>query len=209
MLAVAALVASGSARAFDPALQLGVIDQDIADDAALVYAAAPAADHSGGGIVDEVRLGGSTFLKGSVPDEEDGVFISGEVLFDPFWAGSGQPLVDILLRPRPHLGASVSAGDGTDQVYAGLTWNLPLGQLVFLEASFGGTVHNGELHQDPGDTNLQLGCRFLFRESAGLGLNLGERWRVMGSVDHSSHASLCDDHNDGLTHVGASLGYRF
>ena len=49
----------------------------------------------------------------------------------------------------------------------------------------------------------------LFRESLGLGIDFGEHWRVMGGVDHSSHTNLCGKENDGLTHFGGSIGYRF
>ncbi len=77
----------------------------------------------------------------------------------------------------------------------------------YVQASFGGTVHDGPL-DDPG---FRLGCRLLFRESIGVGVSLGEHWNVLAAVDHSSHAGLCGDDtgNAGLTHAGAYLGYRF
>ena len=200
------------AAAFDPAgdPDLAVIDADPGIASADLYEPTSTEDFDRGGIFDEVRLGGSAHLRGgNVPEEEDGAFVHGEVLFDPLWGQFENPLVNALLRPRPHLGGTVSTDDGTNQVYGGFTWNLPLGSVLFLEASFGGTIHDGELHRPVGTTELNLGCRVLFRESAGIGLNLGRHWRVLGFVDHSSHAGLCDDYNAGITHGGGAIGYRF
>ncbi len=158
-----------------------------------------------GWIFDEVRLGATTFWQRGDTGPEDGAFITGQVLFDPFIAPLSNRYLDILLRPRPHLGASVSTGSGTNQIFGGLTWTVPIVSVFFLEASFGGTIHDGELEGAP----ISLGCRVLFRESLGLGLKLGEHWRVVGGVDHSSHTNLCGNDNDGLTHIGGSIGYRF
>jgi hypothetical protein len=158
-----------------------------------------------GGIFDEVRLGATTFWQGGDNGPEGGVYITGQVLFDSFLAPLDNRYLDILLRPRPHLGGSLSTDGGTSQIFGGLTWTLPLPSIFFLEASFGGTIHDGPLEDAP----IALGCRVLFRESIGLGLELGEHWRVIGGIDHSSHANLCGNENDGLTHIGGSIGYRF
>jgi hypothetical protein len=197
--------------AFDPAgaPELGLMDAEPASASLDAYEATSTEEFNPGGIFDEVRLGGSTHLRSTVPEEEDGLFIQGEVLFDPLWSRFDNPVIDAFLRPRPHFGGTLSTDDGTNQIYGGFTWNFPLGQVLFLEASFGGTLHDGELHRPAGTTELNLGCRVLFRESAGIGLNLGPNWRVLGFVDHSSHASLCDDYNAGISHAGASVGYRF
>ena len=215
---MAGIAAASPSHAFDPGVPaLPVSEADAVTLAANDYQALLTDDYGRGGIFDEVRLGGSAHLRGhgsdwtaNVPDEEQGAFIHGEVLFDPLWdRPSDNVFLDALLRPRPHLGATVSTEEGTNQVFGGFTWHLPLGSILFVEASFGGTIHDGELHRPPGTTELNLGCRVLFREGGGVGLNLGENWRVMGFVDHSSHASLCDDDNAGITHAGAMIGYRF
>jgi len=166
----------------------------------------PANDASAGlsSIFDEVRLGLTTFRPNS-NGNEDGAFITGEVLFKPFVAPLGNRYLDVLLRPRPDIGFSVSTEDGTNQLYGGVTWTVPLPSIFFLEGSFGGTIHDGPLHDEP----LSLGCRVLFRESLGLGAEFGNHWRIVGGVDHASHANLCGNENDGLTHYGASIGYRF
>ena len=36
-----------------------------------------------------------------------------------------------------------------------------------------------------------LGCHVLFHESATIGFNVTENWRVMGSIEHSSNAGAC------------------
>lgn len=214
----AAVGFASPALAFDPGIPALPVSEKDAVTLATNDSGPAAIDDSGrGGIFDEIRLGGSLHLRGdggdwtaNVPAEEDGAFVQGEILFDPLWdRRSDNVFLDALLRPRPHLGATVSADDGTNQLFGGVTWQFPLGSVLFVEASFGGTIHDGELNQPPGTTELSLGCRVLFRESAGVGLNLGRNWRVVGFVDHSSHAGLCDDANAGITHAGGMLGYRF
>ena len=157
----------------------------------------------GAGIFDEVRLGVLGFWQDNSSSEE-GVYVTAQVLFDPFLQPFDNIILDVLLRPRPHIGGTASF-DGTDQLFAGLTWTVPIWRGFFAEASLGGTIHNGPLD----NAQVALGCRVLFRESLGLGVEIGEHWRVIAGIDHSSHADLCDGDNDGLTHVGVSAGYRF
>ena len=160
-------------------------------------------DFTDGGIFSEARLGLLGFWQQNSSTEE-GVYVTGQVLFDPFLQPFDNYFLNILARPRPHIGGNASP-TGTDQLFAGLTWEVPIGRTFFVEGSLGGTVHNGPIS----GAQVSLGCHALFRESAGIGANIGERWRVIASIDHSSHAGLCSDENDGLTHVGVSAGYRF
>jgi len=166
------------------------------------FAAGDVEDYSGGGILDEVRLGVLTFWQRN-GESEEGIYATGQVLFDPFVGPFENRILNVVLRPRPHLGGNVSP-DGTDQIFGGVTWTVPIWRF-FAEASFGGTIHNGPLS----GAEVSVGCRVLFRESLALGLELGPHWRVVGGIDHSSHAGLCDGENDGLTHIGGSIGYRF
>jgi hypothetical protein len=158
----------------------------------------------GFGIFDEVRAGGSFSIQSSSPD---GLLVNGQLLFTTFVGPFDNYLMNTLLRPRPHLGATVATDSGTSQIFGGLTWEFPLLGPLFLEASFGGTVHDGPL--EGGGGGESLGCRVLFRESVGLGLDLGMHWRVVAAADHSSHAGLCNGPNGGLTHAGIYVGYRF
>jgi lipid A 3-O-deacylase len=183
--------------------------------ATLIWACPAAAqEFSSGGepgvfsIFDEVRTGGSFSVQ---PNDDSGFILGGELLFRSFGRPSDNYFANTLLRPRIHVGGNLAtADDGVSQVYSGLTWNFPVFRPLFLEATFGFTVHNGPL-DSPGD-GLDLGCHLLFRESIGAGANLGEHWRVIARADHSSHAHLiCDKNsgNSGLTHVGLFVGYRF
>jgi lipid A 3-O-deacylase len=159
-------------------------------------------------IFDEVRAGGSFSVQ---PDDDSGFILGGELLFRSFARPFDNYLTDTLLRPRIHVGGNLAtADDGVSQVYSGLTWNFPVFRRLFLEATFGFTVHNGPLESPA--SGLDLGCHLLFRESVGVGANLGEHWRVIAKANHSSHAHLiCDKSsgNSGLTHAGLSAGYRF
>lgn len=159
-------------------------------------------------IFDEVRTGGSFSVQ---PDDDSGFIFRGELLFRSFVPPFDNYLANTLLRPRLHVGGNLAtASDGVSQVYSGFTWDFPVYKDFFVEATFGLTVHNGPLESPAG--GLDLGCHLLFRESIGAGVNLGERWRVIAAVDHSSHAHLiCDKSsgNSGLTHAGVFVGYRF
>lgn len=159
-------------------------------------------------IFDEVRTGGSFSVQ---PNDDSGFIVRGEVITGQFFRRTDNYVANTLFNPRAHLGANfATAKDGVSQVYGGLTWDFPVFDPFFIEATFGFTVHNGPL-ESSGD-GLDLGCRVLFRESLGVGVDLGKHWRVLAAADHSSHAHrLCSNEagNSGITHVGAYVGYRF
>ncbi|MGH6922454.1 MAG: acyloxyacyl hydrolase [Propylenella sp.] len=160
------------------------------------------------GIFDEVR-GGAVYPV--QPNDDSGVTLSGQLYFKSFVPPMQNYWANALLRPRVHVGGNLATGDDPiNQVYAGLTWHFPIYNSFFFEGSFGGTWHDGPL-DSPGD-GLDLGCHWLFRESIALGMDVNDNWRVLASVDHSSHAGLCDDGragNSGITHAGVYVGYRF
>lgn len=157
------------------------------------------------GLFDEIRFGTVYPVQ---PSDDSGVTLSGQLYTVPLGGPSGNYWAATLLRPRIHIGGNIATGeDPINQVYAGFTWQFPFLTRFFAEASFGGTWHDGPL-SSPGN-GLDLGCHWLFRESVGVGVALGEQWRVLASIDHSSHAQLCDGGNSGITHAGVYLGYRF
>jgi len=159
------------------------------------------------GIFDEVRTGGSFSVQS---DYDSGFILRGELIFRSFVPPFDNYLANTLLRPRVHVGGNLATGgdDQVSQVFAGLTWNFPVFRDLFVEATFGLTLHDGPL-ESPGG-GLDLGCELLFRESIGIGVNLGQHWRVLAAADHSSHANLiCDGGNSGITHAGMFVGYRF
>ena len=156
------------------------------------------------GIFDEVRFGGSFSVQDSSPD---GLLLNGQLFFTTFVPPFENYLLNTFLRPRPHIWATIATDDGPNQLSGGLTWNFPIFDPFFLEASFGGTWHDGPLESPAGGDDL--GCHVMFRESVGIGADFGEHWRAVVLADHASHAGLCDGGNSGLTHVGLYAGYRF
>lgn len=155
--------------------------------------------------MDEFRVGVfAANLEGGGSEEGDYV-INGELLFGRLEGSYGDPILDHYLRPRPHIGVSLATDEGTNQAYAGLTWDIKLTDRIFVETSFGGVLHDGPTDSDDPDS---YGCSLLFRESASLGFALSPRARLLLTVDHISNAGLCDQ-NQGLTNAGVRLGYRW
>lgn len=154
------------------------------------------------GIVDELRFG---ILAHDLEsnDDENGVDLNAELLLHPLGPRTGDPL-DILLSPRPHLGAQINTDGDTSLGYFGLTWDAWLSDMFFVEASFGGAVHDGPTD----DSSSSFGCTVNFRESAAIGAALSPGWRLLATVSHMSNAGLCGE-NQGLTSAGVQLGYRW
>ena len=80
----------------------------------------------------------------------------------------------------------------------------------FLEASFGGTWHDGPL-ESPGD-GLDLGCHWLFRESARRSASISAS--AGGSsprptIPRTPISATTATGNSGITHAGVYVGYRF
>ncbi len=164
--------------------------------------AAVAGSPSTGGFIDEFRFG---VLAQDLEDNdaEDGIAMNAELLFPHLGPRTGGPL-DTFLSPRPHIGAQINTEGDTSLAYAGLTWDIWFSEILFIEASFGGAVHDGPT-DDSGDS---FGCSVNFRESASIGIALAENWRLLATVSHMSNAGLCDE-NSGLTSGGLQLGYRW
>jgi hypothetical protein len=169
---------------------------------AIAISAAPARADGDFFRLDEVRVGGSYHSIEGWPNEH-GVDVTAEALFGR--EGPVRPsLMEFFLKPRWHIGASFNTFGDTSQLYAGLTWDYYLTNSLFIEGTFGGAVHDGPL-DDP--HRASYGCRANFRESAGVGLRLSERLRLVAEIDHMSQAQLCAERNSGLTNIGLKLGY--
>ncbi|ACP25390.1 hypothetical protein NGR_c16250 [Sinorhizobium fredii NGR234] len=159
-------------------------------------------------IFDEMRFGATTSI-GDGENKEDGVFPSFTVFFDPLGADSATGIVETVLRPRVHAGASIAtASNGVNQVYAGLSWDVDITERFFIEVGAGATVHDGDLNDD-GTSGPKLGCRLMFREYAAAGFRFDDHWNLSATLEHSSNADLCNGPNDGLTRAGLMLGYKF
>lgn len=153
----------------------------------------------------EIRLGAFAHQLGGSPSEH-GVDVNVEALTPRIGAPRGDYLLDYFLRPRLHVGGTINTGGDTSLGYFGVTWDLKLTERLFFETSFGGAVHDGNLHREPGHT--AYGCRMNFRESASLGYHLSERWDVLATIDHMSNGGICEE-NRGLTDAGLRFGYKF
>lgn len=168
----------------------------------------PAPAIAGDGIFDEMRFAATASISNG-DKREDGVFPSITVFLDPLDADGAKDLGEKLLRPRIHAGAAVAtSSEGANQVYGGLSWTFDVTKRFFVELGAGGTVHDGNLKAD-GTSGPKLGCRLLFREYAAAGVRFDDHWNLSATVEHASHAELCDGPNDGLTRAGLALGYTF
>lgn len=155
-------------------------------------------------FVSELRFGGSAQDPGG--PEQGTANVTGAVVFaKPF--RSADPIVDFLL-PRPMIGGSWNTGGRTSFAYAALAWTYDISPHVFVEATFGGAIHNGDTSTPVPPHHDSLGCSPLFRESAAVGYRFDVHWSVMAMVEHMSNAGLCSS-NRGLTNVGAQLAYHF
>ncbi|APG84636.1 hypothetical protein SAMCCGM7_Ch1891 [Sinorhizobium americanum CCGM7] len=164
--------------------------------------------HAAEPIFDELRFGATTSI-GDGDNQENGVFPSVTVFFDPFGADSTTGFIEKVLRPRVHAGASIATGsNGVNQVYGGFSWDVDITERFFVELGAGGTVHDGDLNDD-GTSGPKLGCRLMFREYAAAGFRFDDHWNLSATVEHSSNANLCNGPNDGLTRAGLMLGYKF
>ena len=174
---------------------------------AVPAAAEPPEDLAPFFAISEIRLGAFAANLDEGESEDAETLINAEILFGRLGrADYADPIWDVLLRPRPHIGTSISVDEGgTNQVYAGLTWEVRLTDWAFVEASFGGTLHDGPTDGNDPDS---YGCALLFRESASLGFDIAERTRLLFTVDHMANAGLCVQ-NQGLTNAGVRLSYRW
>lgn len=127
-----------------------------------------------------------------------------ELLFTPLALGPGW-----IGAFRPHVGATVNFGGLESQVYAGLSWTWHVFDgPVFVEGSLGGALHDGATTGAVYPAR-NLGCAALFRESVSLGYDLTEQASIMATFEHSSHAGLCGEGNEGITNLGVRVGWKF
>lgn len=154
-------------------------------------------------FVNEVRGGFYAHDMFGPAHEDDGLDLTGEVIFDTpsflAWA----------FNPRPRLGGTLNTNGDTSLIYFDpFGWTIDIGESpFFLDASIGAAIHDGRIHGSvPGEN--QYGCRANFHETASLGYRVAPNVSVMASIEHISNAGLCSV-NDGLTNIGMRVGYSF
>ena len=154
----------------------------------------------------EVRAG----VTGSIQARstfEPGFFPTVALYFDPLDQADATTWQETILRPRVHAGVSVNTAGEASQVFAGLNWTVNLTDRLYIDLGFGGSLHNGD-NGDDGTNGPKLGCTLMFREYAAAGFRLTDKLDLVASIDHASNADLCDP-NDGISHAGLALAYRF
>lgn len=159
-------------------------------------------------FISETRIG--VMAGASWTDRAGSPSLQGEVLL-------GKPFhpSDLFLSyfvPRPHFGATLALDGGPSFAFAGLTWNVDVGERVFLEASFGGAVQEGGARSVARPQTGALGCSPVFRETASIGYRLTERLTVTATVERYGDRGLCDQTAGApraVTNVGARIGYAF
>ncbi len=171
-----------------------------------VSAAGESAAAADAKIFDEMRFGATASIQGG-GSHEDGVFPEVDLFFNPFSYDPAASWKDQLLHPRLMVGTSIGTAGSADQLYGGVTWDVTFSNKTFVEAGFGGVVHNGNLRDE--NDGPKLGCHLLFHEYVGAGYNFDAHWSLMAQVAHSSHADLCDGPNSGMTRAGLLVGYKF
>lgn len=169
--------------------------------------AAPAEAPAEASIFDEARFGVLTALDKTYSNDEKGAFVTGIVFFDP-WDHDNAPGWEKFIRPRIHVGGDISTAGEAHQVFAGFSWTANITERFFLEAGFGGSLNNGKQEMDGGRGPF-LGCHTLFHEYVAAGFNIDKNWRIVAQAEHSSHANLCGEPNNGLTRGGIMVGYKF
>lgn len=151
----------------------------------------------------EARFG--VFSHDPLGKEEGSVDINGELLAPlPFDMSS----LPEWLIPRAHIGFSANTSGKTSHAYIGLSWSYDVTERFFIEASFGGAIHNGNTSERAEPGRNCLGCSPLFRESLSIGYRFTHNWNVMATIEHLSNAGLCSE-NRGLTNAGIRLSYLF
>ncbi len=155
-------------------------------------------------IVDEIRLGLFGHHIEPAGTEKGGLDVNVEVLFSKPASAYDRGSLHAFLMPRIHIGSQINVDGDTSQLYAGFTWDFRLHERFSIEASFGGSLHDGPTE----GKGSAFGCEANFRESASVGVGLTERLWLYATVAHMSNAGLCD-RNSGLTSGGLRLGYMF
>lgn len=110
------------------------------------------------------------------------------------------------IRALPHIGASINNKGYTSNIYAGLTWQFDIKDLLTIEASFGGSINNSERLESK--KKRALGSKLLFRESFSIGYLIDKTHSISIMIDHISSADIRKP-NPGLTDIGIRYGFRF
>jgi lipid A 3-O-deacylase len=154
--------------------------------------------------LDEARIGIADHDVGVFgTDKESGPTIALSMRFKPLRGD----MWDILLNPRPFIGANINTTSDTSAINAGINWDWHFLPRTFASFSFGGTLHDGEDATTKLDRK-ELGSYALFYLAVELGYRIDTYNSLALRIDHMSNAKLADN-NEGLDTVGIMYGYHF
>ncbi len=145
---------------------------------------------------------------------EHGVDVNAEVQFkSPDWR-----MWRMIGSPYPTVGITPNFNGETSAAYAGLTYEIDLGnetvaryldgfnQNMFLSLGIGAAAHNGPLHKDPVGCRDDSDCGFGHRVIAHLSMELGYKLTAQDGIgifiDHMSHRYVLPGENEGVDHIG-------
>ncbi|WP_157969962.1 acyloxyacyl hydrolase [Pelagibacterium sediminicola] len=114
-----------------------------------------------------------------------------------------------LLSPRLELGGTFNlAGRRENLVHANLSWQFGLFETpLYLELGLGAGLTDGALSGAVAPAR-NFGCPLNFYESAGIGAHITETMTATLVYEHMSNLGICTP-NEGISHVGVQLGWKF
>ena len=124
--------------------------------------------------------------------------------------------LEVLLKPsmqflggtiRPAIGASLTSGSGTSNVYIDARWQYEFTSGLFIGLGIGGTVHNGQLELRELDRKA-LGSRVLFHFPFEIGYRFDRANTLSAYFEHISNGYTVSP-NEGLDRIGIRYGHRF
>lgn len=114
-----------------------------------------------------------------------------------------------LFSPRVEFGGTFNlAGRGENFVHANLNWQFGLFETpLYLEFGLGAGLTDGALAGAKAPAR-NFGCPLNFYESMGIGAHLSETVTATLVYEHISNLGLCTP-NQGISHVGVQIGFKF
>lgn len=181
-----------------------------------------------GSLLATAVLCGPAFAQGVVLDEVRGGvfahnaysgFVPTSLAFDfsrienvKFSALFSSPWLDEawwLLSPRVELGGTFNlAGRQENLIHANLNWQFGLFETpLYVEIGLGAGLTDGALSGAAAPAR-NFGCPLNFYESMGIGAHITETMTATLVYEHISNLGICTP-NQGISHVGVQLGWKF
>ncbi|WP_196260202.1 acyloxyacyl hydrolase [Pelagibacterium limicola] len=163
-------------------------------------------------VLDELRAGvfAHNAYVGFVPTSTNFDFSRIEnVKFSALFASPEIDAFTWIGSPRIEMGGTFNlAGRRENFVHANLNWQIGLFETpLYLELGFGASLTDGALSGATAPAR-NFGCPLNFYESFGIGAHLSETVTATLVYEHISNLGICTP-NDGISHVGVQVGFKF